>query len=152
MTIKNILRKFEVIKWFLDVRKELSRIRFELARQTRIHQNVYKILHKNASKNPLTEYEHQTFSQNGEDGILQEIFRRINIKKGYFLEIGTGDGSENNTRLLLELGWKGTWIDGDRESVQTVKNNFKSYIEKDILSIYEKFITRENINNTLNKL
>lgn len=151
MIVKNILRKFQVIKWFLDVRKELSQIRFELARQTRIHQNVFKILYNNTSKNPLTEYEHQTYSQNGEDGILQEIFRRINIEKGFFLEIGTGDGSENNTRLLLELGWNGTWIDGDRENIQTVKNNFKSYIEKDILSIYQQFITGENINNTLNK-
>lgn len=34
-----------------------------------------------------------------------------------FVEIGCGDGSENNTRLLLEQGWHGSWVDASPENV-----------------------------------
>lgn len=29
----------------------------------------------------------------------------------YFIEIGAGDGTENNTRILLDHGWEGAWFD-----------------------------------------
>ena len=35
----------------------------------------------------------QTFSQNGEDGIISEILKRLNINTGNFVEIGVGDGT-----------------------------------------------------------
>jgi hypothetical protein len=35
-----------------------------------------------------------------------------------FVEIGAGDGSENNTRLLLEQGWVGAWFDASWENVK----------------------------------
>ena len=79
---------------------------------------MFKIVCKD---NQLLKYEHQTFSQNGEDGIINEIFNRLGITTGEFIEIGTGDGSENNTRLLLELGWKGVWIDGSTKNLNTIK-------------------------------
>jgi hypothetical protein len=52
-------------------------------------------------------------SQNGEDGIVEEIFRRIGCTDRVFAEVGIGDGTENNTGFLLSQGWKGYWIDGD---------------------------------------
>ena len=42
-----------------------------------------------------------------EDGITIEIFKRLkNLNSGSFLELGVGDGTENNTLILLSLGWK----------------------------------------------
>lgn len=60
----------------------------------------------------LTPYERKVYSQFEEDGITLELVRRIDPPK-YFVEIGAGDGSENCTRILLEDGWSGVWVDKD---------------------------------------
>jgi hypothetical protein len=70
----------------------------------------------------LPRYAFQVNSQNGEDGILQEIFRRIGTQDKIFVEIGVGDGAQNNTAFLLSLGWRGYWIDGNAAFTQTLKN------------------------------
>src|ERR1035437_7900395 len=44
------------------------------------------------------------YSQRGQDGILREIFSRLNIEKGNFAEFGACDGVlMSNCRLLYEL-------------------------------------------------
>jgi hypothetical protein len=58
-------------------------------------------------------YAHQVLSQNGEDGMIREIFRRIGVKQKTFVEIGVEDGSECNTAFLLTQGWTGWWLDGN---------------------------------------
>lgn len=52
------------------------------------------------------------FSQNDEDGITLRILDRLGLQPSIFLELGSGDGTENNTLLLLALKWSGGWIDG----------------------------------------
>jgi len=54
------------------------------------------------------------FSQGGEDGITLEIIKRMDIKLGTFVEFGAGDGLENNSLILIALGWKGVWIDAKK--------------------------------------
>ena len=49
----------------------------------------------------------KVYSQADEDGIIEEIARRIGIENGYFIEIGCGDGRENNSHYLLLKGWRG---------------------------------------------
>jgi hypothetical protein len=149
--MKHILKKLPFFKWILDVRKEFSHIRHETLRQTRIQQAILKeLLIQNYDKeNPLLKYEHQTFSQNGEDGIINEIFNRLGITKGEFIEIGTGDGSENNTRLLLELGWKGTWIDGNPKCLDSICNDLAHYISSKKLNAQLNFVDSDNINSIL---
>ncbi|MEN9633956.1 MAG: hypothetical protein RL077_2360 [Verrucomicrobiota bacterium] len=68
---------------------------------------------KSAGEGPLClhRFEHQVCSQNGEDGVLVEIFRRIGDGRRTFAEVGVGDGIENNTAFLHSLGWSGAWID-----------------------------------------
>jgi hypothetical protein len=51
-------------------------------------------------------------SQYDEDGIIDEIFRRIGPTDRTFVEFGAGDGTENCTGFLLMQGWRGLWIDG----------------------------------------
>ena len=97
----------------------------------------------------MLKYEHQTFSQNGEDGIISEIFNRLGILKGEFIEIGTGDGSENNTRLLLELGWKGTWIDGNPKCIKTINNDLGRYISSKNLDVRLNIVDPVNVNSIL---
>jgi predicted RNA methylase len=60
---------------------------------------------------------YKVFSQVDEDGIIQEIFRRIPGHSNTFIEIGSGDGIENNTHYLALLGYRGIWVDADAASV-----------------------------------
>lgn len=67
----------------------------------------------------------QYWSQNLEDGMIAEIFRRIGVTSKTFLEIGVGDGSENNTTALLAAGWSGWWIEGDGKSCQSIARRLR---------------------------
>jgi hypothetical protein len=67
-----------------------------------------------ASRRPdLQRFESRRFSQNGEDGILAEILRRLDQHGGTAIEIGAADGAENCTRALVEDGWRAVWVEGD---------------------------------------
>ena len=106
--------------------------------------------HKNLIRNPkklcsYCGYEYQVLSQQGEDGIIAEIFNRIGETNKYFVEFGVGDGLENNTASLLFKNWKGYWIEANHESAKSILQNLKGFIEKDKLVIKESFVTAENI-------
>lgn len=62
----------------------------------------------------LTAFELRVFSQNGEDGVLAEILRRIGVAGGGFVEFGVQDGTEGNTVFLAQvLGWAGVYLEAD---------------------------------------
>lgn len=93
----------------------------------------------------LTRHESQVFSQGGEDGIIQEIFRRIGTTNKRFCEFGSADGVENNTALLVTLGWGGLWMDGDADAIGRAKARYASAVAEGRLNIQRQFITAENI-------
>ena len=39
---------------------------------------------------------------------------------GSFIEIGCGNGLENNTHALLLKGWKGVWVDGSNDGIESI--------------------------------
>lgn len=93
---------------------------------------------QNSHPNPLNKFGRKCFSQSDEDGITLEILRRIKkVNKGFFIELGVGDGTENNTLLLLSLGWKGFWVGGNELAFKT--ENSKKFV------YFKKWITAENI-------
>lgn len=90
----------------------------------------------------LRHFEQKIYSQNGEDGILSEIFRRIGTTDRYFVEFGVEDGLENNTRYLLQKhGWSGVWLEGSAEKVDRASQTFAQFPVR----IFNKFIDRDNI-------
>jgi hypothetical protein len=97
----------------------------------------------------LARYEHQVHSQNGEDGIIAEIFRRIGTKDKTFLEIGVGDGSENNIAYLLSQGWTGCWVDAAPEGIRAIRENLGRRLSDGSLKLIELFINMENIDPAL---
>jgi hypothetical protein len=97
----------------------------------------------------LSRYHARIYSQNGEDGIIAEIFRRIGEGHRTFVEIGVGTGFQNNTRFLLEQGWKGVWIDGDESQVAKAKEIFDIYIRQELLTITAAQVDPENVNDIL---
>lgn len=66
----------------------------------------------------LCRFEAQVYSQHGEDGIISEILCRIGETNRVFVEIGSGNGNENNTRYRLTQGWSGVWFDAHKENIR----------------------------------
>jgi hypothetical protein len=84
----------------------------------------------------------QVSSQNGEDGMIREIFRRIGVTNRVFAEIGVGHGWENNTSFLLSQGWTGAWVDGDDSFQQALSR--REDLQPPILRTAVAFISKEN--------
>ena len=68
----------------------------------------------------LIEYRKNIHSQNGEDGVIDEIFKRINLAslshEKWCVEFGAWDGKHySNTFHLVEQGWNAVYIEGDIE-------------------------------------
>ncbi|MDB4916839.1 MAG: hypothetical protein JWM95_4483 [Gemmatimonadetes bacterium] len=93
----------------------------------------------------LNRYDFQIFSQNGEDGMIQEIFRRIGTSNRFFLEFGVGNGLENNTAALLLYGWSGAWIDGDTAQIAKIRRTYAQPIGAGRLALKNAFVSAENI-------
>jgi hypothetical protein len=93
----------------------------------------------------LNRFEFQAFSQFGEDGIIEEIFRRIGNLDNYFVEFGVETGKEANSTYLLYKNWKGLWIDGSQDNIHAIRQNFVKSIAKGNLTAIQSFITAENI-------
>ena len=68
------------------------------------------------------------YSQFDEDGIIREIFNRIGTTTKSFVEIGIGDGLENNTIALLFEDWRGLWIDASEKNVRRIKKDINNRI------------------------
>lgn len=80
------------------------------------------------------------YSQNGEDGIILSTLQSLGMlyRPGYAVEFGVEDGSECNTRLLMErFNWSGLLMDG-------------GYSNKSI-NLHKEFISAENINSLFHK-
>jgi hypothetical protein len=97
----------------------------------------------------LLSYGFKAYSQNDEDGILQEIFRRINATGQTFIEFGVGPGTENNTLYLLLSGWRGLWIESDADSLSSIKIALAPYIESGQLLVRQEFVDQSNIDSTI---
>ena len=93
------------------------------------------------SKNPFLKSfkRYSIFSQSDEDSIIDEIIKRLKIEKGNFIELGVGNGSQNNSLNLLAQGWKGLWIGNEKLVFKPGKN----------LKFIQSWITRENINKII---
>lgn len=97
----------------------------------------------------LEQYGYKVFSQNDEDGIIAEIFRRIECEHKVFVEFGVENGLESNCHLLLHKGWSGLWIEGNRESYAQMQEKFRPLIRQGTLKAVNAFITKENINDLI---
>jgi hypothetical protein len=65
-----------------------------------------------AERNPLLVPPRKMYSQSDEDGIIARILSRLDLSdpEKTFVEIGVGDGRENNTVALGSRGWRGVWL------------------------------------------
>lgn len=113
-------------------------LQLELARElTRLQSEVLE----KAPENPAA-HGFKVYSQADEDGILEVICKRLGLAAGVFVEIGCGDGRENNTHYLLLKGWRGIWVDGDTANIAAIRAALPA---SDRLQVVEAMVTRENV-------
>ncbi|MDR2793757.1 MAG: hypothetical protein LBB61_08865 [Treponema sp.] len=97
----------------------------------------------------LDYFGYKVYSQNDEDGIIQEIFRRVGTTNKIFVEFGVQDGLESNCHFLLFNGWRGLWIDGDENNVNRLREFFSKPLSEKRLTAINAFITTDNINKLI---
>lgn len=93
----------------------------------------------------IQDAEFSVFSQFGDDGIIQYLVHQIKPKNQTFIEFGTQNYRESNTRfLLMNNNWKGLIIEGDSSCIEFVKQE-QIYWKYDLTAV-NHFIDKDNIN------
>ena len=139
------------------IKKILYKILWFIGRHTRIHlinkalveinyNNIIKSKKYSEPKN-LINFGFKVYSQSDEDGILEEIFKRIGISQKKFIELGVQDGKECNTTYLLKCGWSGLWVDMSTDE-NKLRLDFRNYT-KENLNFKKERITKKNVNQII---
>jgi hypothetical protein len=97
----------------------------------------------------LEKFGFKVYSQNDEDGIIDEIFNRIGETNRTFVEFGVENGLECNSHYLLHKGWKGLWIEGNERAVKEIAVLFEKPIKSGRLTVVNGFIRKNNINQLI---
>lgn len=84
----------------------------------------------------------KVYSQVDEDGIIEHVFSRLGGGSS-FVELGCGNGSENNTHYLALKGWRGVWVDGGSQNIQGIASTVP--LDSPKLLVEQMFITSDNI-------
>lgn len=100
----------------------------------------------------LERYGYCVASQNEEDGMLAEVFRRIGETNRIFFEFGVGNGLQNITFHMLLNGWKGWWIEINQPKLAFMRQYFAGAVNEGRLVIDDSYIDAENINAVCEKL
>ena len=80
------------------------------------------------TNNFYNEYAKDIHSQNGEDGIVEELLKRLEISNGWVCEFGAWDGIHlSNTFALIEKGFEGVFIEGDKNKYSDLLDTVKKY-------------------------
>jgi hypothetical protein len=114
-----------------------------LAAQVRAHH-----LRASAPLPSLADAEYSVNSQWGEDGIIDYLIGMLGLTNETFVEFGTQDYRESNTRYLLtNRNWRGLLIDGDKKNLDAVFDDALG-IRHDV-QVSANFITSSNIQSLI---
>ena len=142
----------KILKFFLYPFKEILITISNEFTEKKIFNSGIIISNQNYKKfkkiNNLSDIEFSSFSQWGDDGIIDWLIDNLRLKNKKFVEIGIQDYWECNTSFLLKKrNWDGLIIDMSSSYIEKIKNQ----------NIYWKYnliakqieITKDNINKTL---
>lgn len=117
------------------INKELSAIYYE--------DMLCEALLRRYGEKFVAKHNAHVFSQTYEDSAIAEIFARIGVKHKTFIELGTENGNQNTTRFLLEMGWRGVWIEGSSGHVAEIREKFANEIRDGRLIVEQAFVAAE---------
>jgi len=98
------------------------------------------------------EYFKNIYSQNGEDGIIEELLKRLNITGGWVCEFGAWDGVNlsNTFNLVKNSNFSAVYIEGDNNKYMDLLQTQTKY--KNIIPINE-YVHHEGTNiNSLDNI
>ncbi len=103
----------------------------------------------NLPTNTYHAYCRNVYSQNGEDGILQQILKELGIKNGTFCEFGASDGidSSNTFYLLKNCNFSGMAIELDESRYTECLKNYKSFPD---VQVFHGAVLYNDIDKNLN--
>jgi hypothetical protein len=116
-----------------DIQEEIGRLKAELRQTT--------------PANPAL-LGYKVFSQADEDGIIQALLSKLPASQlsRTAIEIGCGDGRENNTHFLLLCGFRVCWLDGSPANIAAIRRELGMETDrKGPLMVTESFVTLDNI-------
>jgi len=94
----------------------------------------------------------KVYCQTDEDGIIQELLRRIPKQQidRTLIEIGCGNGLENNTHYLMLRGFRGFWVDGSETNISYLTRalDLANGVRGPLKGI-RRFINLENVQATI---
>lgn len=111
------------------------------------------IIYTNIQENIFyNNYKKNIYSQNGEDGIIEELLKRLSITNGYVCEFGAWDGKNlsNTFNLIQNKDFYGVFIEGDPAKFTDLLITAQEY--KKITPICAYVDYDKNSDNILDKL
>ncbi len=91
----------------------------------------------------LTPFELRAFSQNGEDGVLAEILRRVGTPERFFVEFGVESGREGNCVYLADVaGWRGLFMEAGGAFFELLE---RKYAAQDRVATLCAMVSPENV-------
>jgi hypothetical protein len=135
-------------KLYSYVKKNINYLEVINQRLDRLQESIGRIEAKNNLLNKVVDInksEFRVFSQNGEDGIIENLINLIDKIPKTFIEFGVQNYDESNTRfLLMHRGWSGLILDGSSRDIESIKKT-DLYWRHNLIAV-NAFITRSNIN------
>jgi hypothetical protein len=89
----------------------------------------------------------KAYSQSDEDGIIQHLLEKISLRAPLArtcIEFGASNGLENNTHYLLLNGFRGFWVEGSRQNIDSLRDVLGG-TEFGSLQVVESFVTMANL-------
>ena len=135
------------------IRKILNRLFLRKFDDIKVQKGQLFERHLEQNLNKITSIEEtffKVFSQDYEDGIIQYLIKSLGLKNIKFVEIGTQDYSESNTRYIFEtMRCEGLIID----PTPNLKKKINSFLRtwKNTLTIHNDFINSNNVVEIIEK-
>lgn len=99
-------------------------------------------------KNTYHQYCKNIYSQNGEDGILEQLLKELKITQGTFCEFGASNGitSSNTYNLITKHGFTGIAIEPDPKRYTACVQNYRSFSN---VQVFQGLVLYDDKNNDL---
>lgn len=135
----------KIAKNLRDIKKDIQNNRIALEY---IRVALGRIESRMSYNDSIEKAEFKSYSQWGEDGIIQYLIQNVTIREPVFIEFGVEDYTESNTRfLLMNNNWSGLVIDGGKENIEKIRK-WEMYWRYNLKAIC-KFVTKQNINKII---
>ena len=130
----------------IDLRSNAAANEQSRRAQTFLRQEIAQLRARIAVDTPANPCVHgfKVYAQTDEDGIIEDILQRLPGHSKTFIEIGCGNGLENNTHYLALQDYRGCWVDGSDDNIAFIKDGLDGLEFKNLLA-RKNFVTRENI-------